>query len=73
MGKNFKKISYKNAFILRKVDPQINTCMPCIVSRALILFTNPKDKRLSKCNLSAYCCQKSKKKGKIYTFLSSNG
>ena len=27
--------------------------MPSIVSRALILFTNPKDKRLSKCNLSA--------------------
>ena len=63
-----KKKSYKNTFILRKLDPQINTCMPCIVSRALMLFTTPKDKRLSKCNLSAYCCLKSTKKGKIYTF-----
>ena len=47
--KLLKKKSYKNTFKLRKLDPQIN--MPCIVSRALILFTNPKDKRLSKCNL----------------------
>ena len=31
-GETVKKISYKNTFILRKLDPQIN--MPCIVSRA---------------------------------------
>ena len=65
MWKNCKKNkkSYKNTFKLRKLDPQIN--MPCIVSRALVVFTNPKDKRLSKCNLSACCCQKSTKKDKI--------
>ena len=42
--------------------------MACIVSRALILFKDPKDKRLSTCNFSAYCCQKSTKKDKIDTF-----
>ena len=70
MWKNCKtKISYTNIFILRKLDPQINTCMPCIVPRALILFTTPKDERMSKCNLSAYCCKSPQRKAKYTLFL----
>ena len=42
--------------------------MPCIVARALILFTDPKGKRLSTCNFSVYGCRKSTKKDEIYAF-----